>query len=172
MRLLTRVFRPNSNREQNLNKICFVICASVFLLDRVSKLLAVALLRDEAPYSFLLGFLTLTYTENGGAMLGLGGSLPEHLRLIIFIVFVGAILVVGTLFTLTRINDIRTASMSMLIIGGGIANLYDRVFNNGYVIDYAVIRFSNVSTGVFNLADVAIMIGVFGLVFVGSNRAL
>ena len=45
------------------------------------------------------------------------------------------------------------------IIGGGIGNLYDRVFRSGYVGDFINIGIGPVRTGVFNIADVAIMIG-------------
>ena len=44
-----------------------------------------------------------------------------------------------------------------LIIAGGIGNLIDRVFNNGYVIDYIHVKFF---PPIFNFADCCVSIGV------------
>ena len=57
-----------------------------------------------------------------------------------------------------------------LVFSGGISNFYDRVFNNGAVIDFLNIGFGTFRTGIFNVADVAIMAGVFMLVFVQSKK--
>jgi len=44
-------------------------------------------------------------------------------------------------------------------IGGGIGNLYDRIMY-GSVTDFMHIKFGQLQTGVFNAADVSIMIGL------------
>ena len=46
-----------------------------------------------------------------------------------------------------------------LFIGGGIGNLWDRVFNNGAVVDFMLIQIGPLKTGIFNVADVVIIIG-------------
>jgi signal peptidase II len=46
------------------------------------------------------------------------------------------------------------------IIGGGIGNLFDRIFR-GSVTDFLYIKFGIFHTGIFNLADVSIMSGMF-----------
>ena len=48
------------------------------------------------------------------------------------------------------------------IVGGGIGNLWDRTLY-GSVTDFMLIDFDVVRTGIFNVADVSIMVGV-GLV--------
>ncbi len=50
------------------------------------------------------------------------------------------------------------------IIGGGIGNLYDRILY-GSVTDFLHMDFQLFRTGIFNMADVSIMIGVFWLMF-------
>ena len=52
------------------------------------------------------------------------------------------------------------------MVGGGIGNIYDRVIY-GSVTDFLHIDFVLFQTGVFNLADVSIMIGLF-MVIVAS----
>ncbi len=57
------------------------------------------------------------------------------------------------------------------IIGGGVGNLIDRMSNNGAVIDSMNIGVGNLRTEIFNLADIAIMIGVGMLIFMGHKHS-
>ena len=52
-------------------------------------------------------------------------------------------------------------SSSALIIGGGLGNLIDRILNQGAVIDFMNIGIGPIRTGVFNVADLAILAGIF-----------
>ena len=46
---------------------------------------------------------------------------------------------------------------------GGASNLIDRVLRDGHVVDYLVLNLGSLHTGVFNLADIAIMAGAAAL---------
>ena len=52
-----------------------------------------------------------------------------------------------------------------LFIGGGTSNLLDRLLHGGYVVDFINIRIGPVRTGIFNVVDVAISLGMILLVF-------
>ena len=52
----------------------------------------------------------------------------------------------------------------ILIVGGGIGNLYDRIAY-GSVTDFMHIKFGVLQTGVFNVADMSIMAGMFIILF-------
>lgn len=52
----------------------------------------------------------------------------------------------------------------------GISNFHDRVFNHGAVIDFLNIGVGSLRTGVFNVADIAIMIGVFMIIIVQGKK--
>jgi len=55
------------------------------------------------------------------------------------------------------------------IIGGGIANVYDRIVY-GSVTDFLHLDFGGMlRTGIFNLADVSVMVGM-GCLIVGSFK--
>jgi signal peptidase II len=54
---------------------------------------------------------------------------------------------------------------SALVISGGVSNLYDRITNNGGVTDFMIMSLGPLHTGIFNVADIAIMAGVMLLVF-------
>jgi signal peptidase II len=46
------------------------------------------------------------------------------------------------------------------VVGGGIGNIYDRLLYSS-VTDFMHIRFGFLQTGIFNMADVSVMVGVF-----------
>ncbi len=50
-----------------------------------------------------------------------------------------------------------------LILAGGVGNLIDRVTNDGLVTDFLNIGVGAFRTGIFNVADVAVMTGALGL---------
>jgi signal peptidase II len=101
------------------------------------------------------------YSTNKGAFLGLGARLPESVRFWSFIVLVSVALV-GMLIFLYASQEL-SHPMSMLgvslMIGGGLSNLIDRLLHRGAVVDFLNMGLGGLRTGIFNLADVAIMIG-------------
>ena len=56
------------------------------------------------------------------------------------------------------------------ILGGGFSNLLDRCIYDGRVFDFLNIGIGRVRTGIFNVADVGIMVGVALLVLSASKR--
>jgi signal peptidase II len=58
-----------------------------------------------------------------------------------------------------------------LVLGGGIGNLIDRIFNEGRVIDFMNIGIGSLRTGVFNVADIAISCGVVWLLVISFNTS-
>jgi signal peptidase II len=65
--------------------------------------------------------------------------------------------------TSTELKNYMVASYS-LVISGGIGNLIDRAFH-GYVVDFLWFGIpGGIGTNIFNVADVAIMIGVITLI--------
>ena len=61
-----------------------------------------------------------------------------------------------------KLNSLAVSS-SVLIIGGGLGNLIDRITNKGSVIDFMNIGIGSIRTGIFNVADLTIMAGVLML---------
>lgn len=140
--------------------------------DQFTKQIAVAELSGAPARRFLGGVFTLTYAENPGAFLGLGGTLPDGPQFWILTVAVGALLagmLVWLLATrsLTRLQSVSAA----LLIGGGLSNWFDRLLNDGRVVDFMLMGIGPVRTGIFNVADIAIMGGVAVLFFSGMRRA-
>lgn len=137
----------------------FALIVLTLACDQATKIAARAQLRDAAARDY--GPLTLLYTENAGAFLSLGSDLPSPARRIVFDGLVTVGLAVALWFLLTgrvrgRGDDVALA----LVIGGGAANLIDRIRFNGYVTDFLYLHAGPLHTGVFNVADMAITGGV------------
>ena len=137
--------------------------------DRYTKEQAVIYLKGQDPISFVNGLFNLTYHENSGAMLSLGTNLPDNWRFIIFTVFVGLLLLGGLIYMLVKPMDVYNFTVGLLILSGGLGNLYDRAFNDGRVVDFMLVKVGPLRTGVFNVADVAIMVGLFGFILLSTK---
>lgn len=128
-------------------------------VDQLTKVIAKVILSTSGMLNFLGGTFRLQYTENPGVFLSLGANLAEEQRFWIFSVLIPIFLIlVSTLLFVKSTSNLFKIGLNM-IVAGGIGNLIDR-FYRGRVIDFMNIGIGNVRTGIFNVADIAIMIGV------------
>lgn len=131
--------------------------------DQATKSMAVAHLSDSPPIIFLNGLFRLQYAENSGAFLSLGSGFSDEAQHWIFTVTVAVILTIGLLFALRE--SLKASALVIvafaLFLGGGVGNLIDRMTNDGHVIDFMNLGIGNLRTGIFNVADMALMTGVF-----------
>ena len=141
--------------------LLFVLFACV-ACDQGTKSLAQNHLSRTEPILLLDGVVRLQLTENSGAFLSLGAGLPETVQYWVFTVLVGALLIGVAVYLLRESHRIRPLTLVAiaLLLGGGIGNLIDRLVNNGRVIDFMNVGIGALRTGVFNVADMAIMAGV------------
>ncbi len=163
------------NVETNMTKLhrlglVFLILISCTGCDQMTKNIARESLASSAPISILNGLVRVEYTENPGAILGLGANLPSEIRLLFFIIFVSVVLTLTLAFAINThsLGLMQIAGLS-LIAAGGIGNLLDRLFNNGLVIDFVSLGIGPLRTGIFNLADVAIFGGVAIFLLAGAK---
>lgn len=131
------------------------------ILDQWTKELARLNLQGQPDIIYWEGLFRLTFVENRGAFLSMGAGLSEQLRSLVLQVF-PVILLVGLLvYTLRSLSLNRWQIIGLsFIIGGGLSNVYDRLLY-GQVVDFMHMRVAGIQTGIFNIADVAIMIGLF-----------
>jgi signal peptidase II len=127
--------------------------------DRVTKQLATENLAGEPTRSFLADTFRLTYAENLGGFLSLGAGLPSALRHAVFTVVTGALLLVLTVIAWRQRGSVSHAAAFALFIAGGASNWFDRV-SAGRVVDFMNVGIGWLRTGIFNVADVAIMLGI------------
>ncbi|MCB0476068.1 MAG: signal peptidase II [Flavobacteriaceae bacterium] len=146
-----------------------MICSTAIIsvgLDQYSKYLATQHLEARlGGYSFFNGFFRLIYAENEGAFLSLGSETTGWLKYIGLYAF-PVILLIGLLWYLLNAKSLtKTQIIALsLVLAGGISNIYDRLLF-GKVVDFMIMGFQQLKTGVFNIADVSIMTGLFLLIF-------
>jgi signal peptidase II len=136
--------------------LIIVLCVAC---DRGTKHAAESL-RGRPPHEIAGGFMTLSYAENRGAILSLGSGLPERGRFLIFTAGVGIVLagIAGVILFGAGLSRPLVIALSFVLAGGG-SNLFDRLSNDGRVVDFVILGAGGFRTGIFNLADVCIMAG-------------
>ena len=138
--------------------------------DQVTKVVARDHITLGHTQSFLGDTFRLTHTENPGAFLGMGASLPESARVVIFQGGV-ALLVLGLLWYALfarRVDDWSVVGFALLA-ASGIGNLIDRFLQDGLVTDFLNLGFGSLRTGIFNVADVIGVIGFAILIVKGRS---
>ena len=127
--------------------------------DRVTKSLAETNLAGSSRQSYLADTVRLEYTKNAGGFLGLGADWPEPVRTALFTVGTGTILLVMLVVLFRSPLSVPALLGAGLFVAGGTSNLIDRVLH-GSVIDFMNVGIGTVRTGIFNVADMALMLGL------------
>jgi signal peptidase II len=136
-----------------------IMIANVFL-DQWTKHLAQVHLMGQPTLSYLGGLLKLHYVENKGAFLSLGAGQSEIIRYWALKVLPVILLVGLFIYTLFQSEMNRRQYIAFaFILGGGISNIYDRLVYN-QVGDFMNMGIGGLRTGIFNFADVSIMVGL------------
>jgi len=138
----------------------------VIFLDRLTKNLIYKNLKLYQKIK-ILPFLNLTKVWNPGVVFGSFSSfngIDKFLPLILVIFLVGLFLY-SYFFVKERLKLICLG----LIFGGGTSNLIDRLVW-GKVLDFVDLHFKGYHWYTFNIADLAITLGVIGFLFLGIKN--
>jgi signal peptidase II len=138
--------------------LLFVVVATIGC-DRVTKHAATLMLAGTADRSYLADMVRLTYAENTGGFLGLGAEWPLAVRTTVFVVLTGLVLIALAGIALRRAATIWQQLGFALFLAGGALNWFDRI-GQGRVVDFLNVGIGPLRTGIFNVADVALMTGV------------
>ena len=147
--------------------IIALILSTVIAIDQATKWVAIYYLSNsETIYRFGCDIFRLQYAENTGAFLSLGAGLPDGIRASIMTglntVILSALIIY--IFLGKKITMLPLCAFS-LVAAGGIGNLIDRIFRQGRVVDFMnmgiTVNQFPLRTGIFNVADVDIMAGLF-----------
>ena len=131
---------------------------------------------DEIPYqripttpvTVVANHFELRYAENCGAAFDALNHAPRSVRTGVFgFAAITASIVLCWMFVMGRGGDLFAAAVP-LIVSGAIGNFYDRV-HRGYVVDFIRWFAGEWSWPTFNIADVAIFIGV-ALLFIDNAK--
>lgn len=151
--------------------LTLAILLTCIAVDQATKRIARRYLAPDGWFSFAGDTFRLQYAENTGAFLSLGSSLPEPWRQYIFTIFVGIFLLGLFVFVLfSPTTPPRGIVCLALVCAGGASNLIDRVMNDGRVVDFLNLGIGPLRTGIFNVADMAIMGAAICLLIDGFRR--
>ena len=153
----------------NTSRITLLIVILVLNIaaDQITKSMMRAHIGLYDQFPFFDGHVTLLHVENTGAFLSLGGKLAQPFRFILLTLVPVLALAAAMAFVLLKNRLSMLLSVGIVFcIGGGIGNLYDRIVH-GSVTDFVHLQFGPLQTGIFNSADVSIMIGL-GLILLDA----
>jgi signal peptidase II len=141
--------------------------------DQATKLAARTYLSTGTTTSFLGDTFRLQRAENPGAFLSLGDHLAPGTRVALF-TFGSSLLLSAALIWAIRSRRATTMQTigAALVCSGGLGNLIDRIGRHGYVTDFLNAGIGPVRTGIFNVADFALMLGIVLLFISGSSSKL
>jgi signal peptidase II len=144
------------------NLIIFFSVATIFLIDRVSKILVISksekLNQNEI---FSTKFINFHLIWNEGIAFGLFSfsNSSTYQIMTLFILLVILILI----FYMLKTDMINEKIGFILIVGGAIGNLFDRFFYSA-VPDFIDLHINNFHWFIFNIADIFITTGVLWLI--------
>lgn len=155
------------------NLIILLIVIANISCDQISK----KVVRDSVVPGSRIEIINQNFllmnVENDGAFLSLGSNFPPIVKKILLL-GLPILMLLGVLFylfTQTKLPKLALIGWSF-VIGGGIGNMYDRI-KFGSVTDFLFIDLGGIfRTGVFNMADVSIMVGMGFLILFYIQDAL
>lgn len=138
--------------------ICCVCIAAIAAADQLIKIAVLNSPLVSGEVSTVIdGFLQWRYVENTGAAFSLFTGKTALLS-----VFTAVVLLVGFYLIFAKKIKSKVALTSVvMLMGGGLGNLIDRVFRH-FVVDYIEVLF--IDFPVFNFADCFVTVGEFLLV--------
>lgn len=150
----------NIQKRKRFILISSLVLIINYVLDKGTKLLAIAFLRGKPPISFLNDLIVLTYAENTGAFLSFGSSFNIVLKSIIMLIIPMAVCLFGIYWCMLKEKYMSRCIILSTIIGGGLGNLIDRIIHNFTVVDFLNFGIGKLRTGVLNIADLSVTFGV------------
>lgn len=141
--------------------LCLILSIVVLVaaVDQYTKHLAVAHIPQHATVNIIPNFFNLTLVYNPGVAFGMFSDLSEGSRSLVLgaIILCSLVLVIFLFFD--YYHDLVAQGALALILGGAIGNIIDR-FLIGKVVDFLDFFYGTYHWPAFNIADMAICIGV------------
>ena len=139
-----------------------LIVLTIFFLDRISKFYVIFLNeKNLSPDIFTSKFLNINLIWNEGIAFGLLSFNESYLyNLLTFLI---SIIIIVIFFMIMKNDGIKKYSL-LMILGGALGNLYDRIFFKA-VPDFIDFHIGNFHWFIFNVSDIFISLGVLFLIF-------
>ncbi|KAA3619983.1 MAG: signal peptidase II [Calditrichaeota bacterium] len=146
-----------------LSIFIIVVC---LVFDQATKTIAHENLPRFHKISFINDTIRLQYAENAGAAFSIGANLPEAWRWAIFGLGQGIFLLLLAYYLIKNRHQMAVQFYGFVfILGGGLGNFLDRLYRDGVVVDFLNVGFGTIRTAIFNVADMAITLGLALLIW-------
>ena len=150
--------------------ISFSIVALIYFIDRLSKIYIIHLDKNNLGSDiFNSAYLNIILIRNKGIAFGLLSFSKTYLYNILSLIILIIILI---LIVMSLKSDGFKRYSLLLIVGGALGNLHDRIFFNA-VPDFIDFHVGNFHWFVFNIADIFISLGVIFMIlfeFTDNNK--
>ena len=152
--------------------ISIFLLLTLFLLDRISKVLILNMLEETGMVDiYINSFLNFYLVWNKGIGFGLLSSDQEYFyNIVTALIVLINFLIIYLLFKETGAKYY----FLLIILGGSLGNLFDRIYYNA-VPDFIDLHVNNFHWFIFNIADIFITIGVIIMImseFFTNNKEL
>jgi len=139
--------------KEDVPLLYYLIAIAIIALDQWTKQLVVKNMEIGESIPLIADVFHLTSHRNMGAAFGI----LQNQRLLFIIITIAV--VVGIIYSLARIGKTqpRVSLALSLVLGGAVGNFIDRLLT-GQVVDF--FDFTLINFPIFNVADMAITIGV------------
>ena len=131
--------------------VSLLLAALVVAADQIFKLLVVQYVKPVGSISVIPGFFSLDYVPNRGAAFSM---LQDRTALFVSVTAVVCVLIVAAMFRY-RNHEFFSRAACVLVLGGGIGNMIDRL-SHTYVVDYLHVFFF---PAIFNFGDMCVTVG-------------
>ncbi len=147
-------------KANRLIKIIFslVVIVSNLSCDQITKEKAREEISKNEKIQVIEDNFILTNVENTGAAMSLGENLSPELKIVFLQILPLLVLLLMFLYIIKEKVSKPNLIAFSFIIGGGIGNIYDRILYNS-VTDFMYVEFGELHTGIFNMADVSVVVG-------------
>ena len=152
-------------KSENIKKIVIsiFILLSIFLLDRISKILILNILEETGRVDiYINSFLNFYLVWNKGIGFGLLSSDQDFFYNIVTILIILINFVI--IYLLFKEKGLKYYFL-IIILGGSLGNLFDRIYYRA-VPDFVDLNYNGYHWFIFNVADIFITIGIILLILV------
>ena len=141
--------------------ISFSIVALIYFLDRLSKIYVIQLNQNNLGSDiFNSTYLNIELIWNKGIAFGLLSFNESYLYNIISLII--AIIIIVLIIMSLKNQGFKRYSL-LMIVGGALGNLHDRIFFNA-VPDFIDFHIGNFHWFIFNVSDIFITLGVISMI--------
>ena len=147
------------------NLIFWPIAAGGLAADLWTKNAVFNWLSERFPpvYDIIPGFFSLILAENAGAAF----SLAQGRRTFLVAISIAALVMVFYIFFTSRLKHVLYKIALPMFVAGICGNLYDRLYNRGFVRDFIDVYYKNWHWPTFNIAD-SLLCAAVGLIILAG----